>query len=202
MYQEIPEIYSNITESYSFWNSNPELNDENDILFIFANYAIAATTYKNPNHNWQDNCVAVFVCYIGKDIPIGQYKIESDNEYKITTTWHKDEKITTALWKGTEHIRSKLSDIVIREIDYEKRDTETKFKDTLKDFNGTLNSTHATCIDYVDENKTFIHKDEKINNLYLSCTSTLETTGFRPLANALAEAEKLIIKLIKKIDKK
>lgn len=197
MYQEIPEIYSNITESYSFWNSNPELNKDNDILFIFSNYAIAATTYKNPRHNWRNNCVAVFVCYIGKDIPPGKYTIESNNKYKIQTTWHKDEKITTALWKATEYIRSKLSHLIIKEIDYNKRDTETKFKETLKDFNGILNSTHATCTNYIDENNIFNYKGQKINNLYLSCTSTLKSTSFRPLGNSLAEAEKLIEKLIK-----
>ncbi len=178
MYEEIDEIQSNMTEAYSYL-------DENTLL-IFLNNSIAATTYKNPRHNYRDNCVCVFVVYVGKmdkDIQ-GKYTVD-DKGYNIETEWYKNETIVDTLWNGAQHVREKLG--CYQEYDKNKRDTKEKFTKSLKDYIGVLNSTNGTCSKLIDE-ETYKYID--VNNLFICDSSTLqENPKFRPLGITLEKCE-------------
>jgi hypothetical protein len=177
MYEEIDEIQSNITEAYTYLDT--------DTLLIFANNSIAATTYKNPRHNFRDNCVSVFVAYVGEmdENAQGTYTFD-ENGYNIETEWHTNEKIVNTLWKGAKHVRQKLG--CYQEYDKNKRDTKEKFTQSLKDYIGVLNSTNGTCSELIDEE----YKYKNADNLFICDSSTLqENPSFRPLGITLEKCE-------------
>ena len=189
LFNEIPENQSNITENYAFYNTKETVED--NILFIFANTSIAATTFKNPNINFKKNHVSVFIAYIGKDSPNAKYSTDG-TKYNISSNWMEDQTIIDPLWEATKFIRKEINEIYPLSIEYDldKRRNEILFKSSFPNYCGVLNSSQGTCSDLINQENLKVNDKD---NLFICDSSTFpKLTKFRPLANTLGLCEKFI----------